>query len=232
MGITAFQKQCLLAYWGFLLPEEIDGIWGTKSSEATKRLQEQLSVEQDGVWGDNTDCAARNAIANGAELFVKGSVATANTSEDCTEEPIPGDAEKYLQADGHYHIPRGVDVQLSRNLWAHEVMCQGTGCCSESIISKRMVEMFQTIRDDYGDAISIGTAGGSGFRCPAHNAEVGGAVGSLHLNGDAFDLHAKNKAKLLTVVEKRITDGEIGTYSWGIHAGVWDRGYVNRFTNG
>lgn len=228
MSVTAKQKQCLLAYWGFIEPEDIDGIWGPQSSKATKKLQAQLGLEDDGVWGNATDIAAKEALTNGFVPTIDDSVEIENATE--VDDGIGlAYAAQYLREDGYYHIPRGVDVQLSRNLWAHEIHCQGKGCCMESIVSKRMVDTFQAIRDDYGDSIEVTTADGSGFRCRTHNAAVGGAVGSLHLTGDAFDLHGRNKAKLLSVVEKHITDGEIGTYNWGIHAGVWNRGFVNRF---
>ena len=231
--MTVKQKQCLLAYFGLLEPSGIDGLWGPQSTNATKKLQSQLGLEADGIWGNATDRAAKDSIANG---FIPTTEPADDDScgssiaMDADGDADFADAEKYLQADGYYHIPRGVDVQLSRNLWAREIHCQGNGCCTESIVSKRMVDTFQAIRDDYGDSIEIATADGSGFRCRTHNAKVSGAVGSLHLTGDAFDLHARNKTKLLSVVEKRITDGEIGIYNWGIHAGIWNRGYVNRFT--
>ena len=52
------------------------------------------------------------------------------------------------------------------------------------------------------------------------------------MTGNALDLHCRDKEKLLVVVNRHITDGEIGVYSWGIHVGVWNRGFVNRFTYG
>lgn len=226
--MTTVQKQCLLAYFGFIDPKEIDGIWGPKSAASTKKLQAQLGLEDDGVWGNATDRAAKEALVNGFAPVIDDTIEIENATEVGDGIDL-ADAAQYLREDGYYHIPRGVDVRLSRNLWAHEVHCQGKGCCTESIVSKRMVDTFQAIRDDYGEAIEIADADGSGFRCRTHNAAVGGAVGSLHLTGDAFDLHCRNKAKLLSVVEKHITDGEIGTYNWGIHAGVWNRGFVNRF---
>lgn len=226
--MTTVQKQCLLAYFGFIDPKEIDGIWGPKSAASTKKLQAQLGLEDDGVWENATDRAAKEALTNGFAPVIDDTIEIENATEVGDGIDL-ADAAQYLREDGYYHIPRGVDVRLSRNLWAHEVHCQGKGCCTESIVSKRMVDTFQAIRDDYGEAIEIADADGSGFRCRTHNAAVGGAVGSLHLTGDAFDLHCRNKAKLLSVVEKHITDGEIGTYNWGIHAGVWNRGFVNRF---
>ncbi|MGM9585167.1 MAG: D-Ala-D-Ala carboxypeptidase family metallohydrolase [Faecousia sp.] len=223
--MTMEQKQCLLRYLGYY-KGEIDGSWGEKSQLATIDFQRAYmeSTEVDGIFGDATEKRILEVVATGEEPTIQPQ----QLKEDSGHV---SDAAKYLQSDGYYHIPRGVDVRLSRNLCAHEVACQGKGCCTESIISKRMVETFQAIRDEYGDSIEVTTAGGSGYRCKTQNAAVGGAYNSLHLTGDAFDLHCKDKSRLLPIVEKHITDGEIGTYDWGIHAGVWNRGYVNRFSN-
>lgn len=218
--MTVKQIQHLLGYLGYYsgIP---DGIWGRLSEEATRAFQSRYGLEADGVFGPATQKRILEVIGSGE----------APTSQPQEDSGHVSDAAQYLQSDGYYHIPRGVDVQLSRNLWAHEVHCQGKGCCTESIVSKRMVDTFQIIREAYGDSIEIAKAGGSGYRCKIHNAAVNGAYNSLHLTGDAFDLHCRDKAKLLAVAEKLVTDGEIGIYNWGIHLGVWKRGYVNRFTN-
>ena len=216
--MTIYQIQCLLAYLGYYTIR-VDGISGPGTEQAVKDFQDAEGLEADGIPGKLTQAALVDAVAHG-RFKVQDKPA------DCAES-----ASRYLHPDGYYHIPRGVNVQLSKNLWSSEVMCCGKGCCTESVISKRMVETFQKIRDDYGGAIEIATSGGSGYRCPIHNVDptVGGAKNSLHLTGSAFDLHCADKQKLLSVCEKHITDGEIGIYSWGIHAGVWSRGYLNRF---
>ena len=215
--MTTKQRQNLLQYLGYYngIP---DDVYGPQTKKAVEDFQRDYGgIGVDGVAGAETDAAMLDAVANGIK---KQPGAPSDTA----------DAAQYLQADGCYHIPRVVDVQLSKNLWAHEIHCQGNGCCSESIISKQMVEMFQAIRDAYGDPIQIVQAGGSGYRCNTHNAEVGGAFASLHTIGNALDLHCQDKEKLLAVVNQLVTDGEVGVYSWGIHVGVWSRGYVNRFT--
>lgn len=220
--MTIQQIQNLLQYLGYYTIR-VDGISGPGTEQAVREFQAAEGLEDDGIPGKLTKAALLDAVAKGR--FKQSS--NKNPTSDSDESSVY--ATQYLKASGYYHIPRGVNVQLSKNLWSNEVMCQGNGCCDESIISKRMVETFQKIRDDYGGAIEIATSGGSGYRCSTHNEEVGGAKNSLHLTGSAFDLHCADKQKLLSVCEKHITDGEIGIYSWGIHAGVWSRGYVNRF---
>lgn len=220
--MTVKQIQCLLEYLGYD-PGKIDGLDGANTQKAVRAFQGDFGITADGIAGEATQKALRHAVAYG--MPERDTVDTPASGDN----PAPVEAERYLQADGCYHIPRGVDVRLSKNLMAHEVHCQGKGCCTESIISKRMVETYQDIHDEYGDAIEIATAGGSGYRCETNNREVGGASGSLHKIGCAFDMHCRDKTKLLRIVERKITDGEIGVYDTFIHVGVWNRGYVNRF---
>lgn len=217
--MNLMQAQCLLKYLGYYTIG-VDGIYGKASKQAIEDFQRDNDLPVDGLNGPQTDPVLIDAVAKGRFKKTKP-----ESSEVYTE------ASKYLKPDGFYHIPRGVNVQLSKNLWSSEVMCQGRGCCSESIISKRMVDTYQKIRDRVGLPIEIGTAGGSGYRCPEHNADptVGGAANSLHLTGSAFDMHCSDDKKLLSAAEEFITDGEIGIYSWGIHGAVWSRGYINRF---
>lgn len=218
--MTIKQIQCLLEYLGYD-PGVIDGANGPNTRDAVTAFQLAEGLVADGIAGANTQAKLLDAVAQGR----------AYKPQEAQSKPAAGggEAEKYLQADGCYHIPRWTDVKLSKNLWAHEVACQGVGCCDESIISKRMVDTYQDIRDEYGEAIEITTAGGSGYRCDTYNRKVNGAPGSLHKVGCAFDMHCKNKEKLLPIVERHITDGEIGVYFGFIHVGVWNRGYVNRF---
>lgn len=214
------QIQNLLDYLGYE-PGVIDGANGPNTRDAVTAFQRAEGLAVDGIAGANTQAKLLDAVAQGRFY----------ASQEPVSKPAgDGEAAKYLHMDGCYHIPRGVYVQLSKNLWAHEVVCQGVGCCTESIISKRMVDTYQEIRDEYGDSIEIATAGGSGYRCDTHNREVGGASGSLHKTGCAFDMHCRDKSKLLGIVERKITDGEIGVYSTFLHVGVWNRGFVNRFT--
>lgn len=222
--MSILQVQCLLAYLNYD-PGTIDGLDGANTRKAVKAFQADFGgILVDGIAGEATQKALRHAVAYGMpERDVENAPATG-------DKPSAVEAEKYLQADGCYHIPRGVDVQLTKNFRAREIHCQGVGCCTESVISKRIMDLAQEIRDDLGEPLTIGSSGGSGYRCKAHNAEVQGAApNSLHTISEAVDLHYRDPDKLLTVVLRHLKDGEVGKYSWGCHVGCWDRGFVNRF---
>ena len=66
--MTAVQKQCLLAYFGCISPDAIDGIWGPKSANATAKLQRKLGIPADGIWGSQTDRAVGEQIFSGADI--------------------------------------------------------------------------------------------------------------------------------------------------------------------
>lgn len=225
--MTTKQVQCLLCYLGYD-PGDIDGVSGKNTIAAVKRFQADYGLTADGDAGAATQKMLTGAVA-GTAVKVEKPVDAAEKAEE-EAAAVQYGAEKYLQADGCYHIPRGVNVQITKNFWAQEIHCQGVGCCTESVISKRIMDLAQKIRDDIGEPLSIGTAGGSGYRCKQHNAEVRGASPtSLHTISDAVDLHYKNPKKLKAAVLRHLTDGEVGLYSWGCHVGRWDRGYVNEF---
>lgn len=220
--MTTRQVQALLDYLGYE-PGPIDGLDGSNTRDAVKAFQSAEGLTVDGVAGAQTQARLKEAVFQGREYKPPDTAA----SDDKTVKVE--DAAKYLRSDGCYHIPRGVEARLTKNFMASEIHCQGKGCCAESVISKRIMDLAQEIRDDLGEPLCIGTADGSGYRCKTHNAEVGGAGNSLHMISDAVDLHYGDPAKLKTVVLRHLTDGEVGLYKWGCHVGRWDRGYVSQF---
>lgn len=217
--MTVRQQQLLLEYLGYDTGG-IDGIPGPNTERATTAFQKDYGLEADGICGPATEAKIKSVICTG-------------DAPACQPQDGSGyiaDASVYLMPDGCYHIPRGVDVQLTKNFWAHEIHCQGVDCCAESVINKRIMDLAQEIRDDIGEPLEIATAGGSGYRCPVHNAETQGASPtSLHTISDAVDLHYRDPAKLKAATLRHLHDGEVGLYSWGCHVGRWDRGYISQF---
>lgn len=208
--MTVIQQQCLLTYLGYS-PGPVDGIEGPKTRAA---LQSFIS-----------DYGSADRL-----LSAVAGIAAKIKQQDIDQQDY-SEAEQYLCADGYYRIPKGANVRLSKNFWSDELDCQGVGCCTITVIYKPALLVWQAIRDEIGEPLTVGSSGGSGYRCPIHNADpsVKGAAKSLHLNGAAADLHYKNPAKLKAVSMRHVKDGEVGLYVWGCHVGVWHRGYVSTF---
>jgi len=78
---------------------------------------------------------------------------------------------------------RGDDVQLSPNFHLKEFECK-CGACPETLVSMVHVERLEQLRREIGRPIRIT----SGYRCKAHNANVGGALYSRHVLGLATDI--------------------------------------------
>ena len=87
---------------------------------------------------------------------------------------------------------KGVKTRLSENFESTEFDCHGRGCCSQTKIDDRLIEYLQNIHDHFGKPVLVRKH--SGYRCPKHNAAVGGAKGSKHLYGMAADFSIKGVA--------------------------------------
>jgi len=73
--------------------------------------------------------------------------------------------------------------------------------CGQDNIDLNLVAMLEQARLEFGSAIRIN----SGVRCPEHNKDVGGAVNSKHLNGQAADLrcsYGRDRRRLIIALDK------------------------------
>lgn len=87
------------------------------------------------------------------------------------------------------NIKKGEVIQLSANFKSSEFDCKGKNCCSSGIIDEKLIEWLQKIRNHFGVSVTVN----SGFRCPTHNAKVGGSSSSHHMKGMAADIVVKGK---------------------------------------
>jgi uncharacterized protein YcbK (DUF882 family) len=72
---------------------------------------------------------------------------------------------------------------LTKDFSKKEFACK---CCGEANINQRLVESLQKLKDLINIPVPIHIL--SGYRCPKHNAEVGGKKHSQHLLGTAADI--------------------------------------------
>lgn len=206
--MTNRQRQHLLAYLGYYVGN-IDGDWGTISREACRRFQQDFGgIAADGFGGPETDKALKHAVAIG---FLQ--------REDATDTNVGSKPQTGTFWDEIEFFDR------------EEFRCQcGGKYCNGFPVEpqEKMVRTVDEIRRRLGVPVQIVTAGGSGVRCRQHNANVRGVANSLHLTGNAADLHSsKSPAEMYRVAEEVMGNtGEIGIYNWGIHVGI---GAYSRF---
>ena len=84
------------------------------------------------------------------------------------------------------------DYQLSKNFKSSEFDCHGSGCCLLTTIDDKLVKYLQLIRDYFNKPVNIS----SGYRCPTHNKNIGGATGSRHSKGQAADIYINGVAPI------------------------------------
>lgn len=192
--MTMKQKQALLAYLGFY-DGPLDGLWGEKSKKATEAFQRDHQLTVDGDFGGATAQRIREVIASGE-------------APQQAQDAITGtfwDEIKYFTRE------------------EFRCQCKGKYCNGFPVEpQEKMVRTVDEIRRRLGAPVTIVESGGSGVRCPVHNANVGGVANSNHLTGNAADLHSgKSPEEMARVAEEVMGNtGEIGIYDWGIHVGV------------
>jgi len=118
-------------------------------------------------------------------------------------------------------FPRGDKTKLSTNFSVAEFECS-CGQCKETLINLDHVAKLQKLREDLGASITINSA----YRCPAHNAAVGGEKNSMHMKGHATDIVVKGMTPLEVQDACESFDG-LGRYDTFTH--IDSRGYKARW---
>jgi len=98
---------------------------------------------------------------------------------------------------------------LSAHFSRKELACR---CCGRLQISKRLIDALEDLRNRTGFPIVVH----AGYRCPAHNLEVGGVPNSQHTLGLAADIHVAGLTlQAMYALASQVlafADGGIGAY--------------------
>lgn len=104
-----------------------------------------------------------------------------------------------------------------------EFRCKHCGCLPEHGMSEILLERLDKLRKDYGFPIMVSC----GYRCPSHNAEVGGVYDSQHIYGKAADIWVNGDYEYFYrfVINSKLFDG-VGYYPYDefVHVDVRDDG--------
>lgn len=159
--MTIKQKQLILCWFDLLAPQEVDGIWGAKSEVATRKLQNGLGIEEDGVFGQNTANEALNKMLSGEPVQFDEDINVPTTGTFWDEIEFFSREEFRCKCGGRYC-----------NGYPHEP-------------KEAMVRLADSARRHFGKPATVI----SGLRCPQHNANEGGVENSQHIYGEACDIH-------------------------------------------
>lgn len=95
-----------------------------------------------------------------------------------------------------YSKKKDGDKKLSESFRVREFACKDGS--DKIIIDDALVGFLQRIRNWAGAAVVIS----SGYRTPSHNARIGGAACSKHLEGKAADIYIKGRAKTINEIAR------------------------------
>ncbi|MCP4601657.1 MAG: DUF882 domain-containing protein [Proteobacteria bacterium] len=98
---------------------------------------------------------------------------------------------------------------LTKNFSDYEFACK---CCGESKATPKLLESLQALRDLAGSPVRLT----SGYRCPNHNRNCGGARRSQHMKGTAADVRidGMNTSEIYRLARKieAFNNGGMGIY--------------------
>lgn len=224
--MTVRQKQWQLFYLGYYgeSTADIDGIWGPKSLDATRRFQADAGIAVDGIFGPNTEAKTMEMVDAIQD------VVTGCASKPLVNDGLAGPATMaatvwYQKAKGL--IPDGIAGPQTRTLiletvappqqetpedddWWDEIeyfdreefkcKCGGRYCNGyPAEMKKTVVLIADAARKHFGAPATVV----SGLRCPIHNVNEGGVANSQHMYGEAIDLrvHGVSGDSLLAFVK-------------------------------
>jgi uncharacterized protein YcbK (DUF882 family) len=119
-------------------------------------------------------------------------------------------------------------MKVAAHFHQEEFDCPCAECAgTHAAISPRLIESLEELRAQLDSRLVIT----SGYRCPAHNARVGGAPPSKHLLGIAVDVLPPRgfSPDTLAATAKKIplfANGGIGVYKKHVHLDVRHGGPV------
>lgn len=108
----------------------------------------------------------------------------------------------------------------------NEFKCKCCGELPEDVagnVRALVKEVLDPLREKYGKPIRVN----SGYRCKHHNLEVGGAVGSQHMKGEAADICSDNLKELERLIKERGKFDQLIIYPTFLHVS-WKRYGPNR----
>lgn len=174
--MTVEQKQCLLYYLGYYTGK-IDGDWGKQSKEATEKFQRAYGLEDDGVFGKETESKILSVVGNGTKPIVTNPTASKDSDIQSWWKNI-----QYFERS--------------------EFACKCGKCGGfPKEPQEKLIKVADRTRKYFGKPATVS----SGVRCTTHNVNVGGVSNSRHLSGKAMDFSIQGVGgnTLLAYVQKQ-----------------------------
>ena len=106
---------------------------------------------------------------------------------------------------------------ISEHFREAEFACNHCGKLHEDGVPDELLELLERVRAQFGRPVNVN----SGYRCPIHNTNCGGARSSQHLLGNAADIwiNGVGPADVYMFLDPIVTGG-LGSYPTFTHVDV------------
>lgn len=128
------------------------------------------------------------------------------------------------KCDGRMTFDKTANSQITTHFNSTEFICKCKNkSCATTEIDPALVTTLQRIRDHFGTEVTINSA----YRCKKHNAAVGGAKDSFHMQGRAADIKVSGvKPKTVAQYAESIGVNGIGLYDNFVHVDTRTRRFL------
>ena len=198
-----------MGYYGDSL-DDIDGLWGPKSREATQQFQKDFGIRVDGDFGPSTEAksmevidAIQDVVATYHPVVSDGLAGTKTMAATIyfqkavglTPDGIAGkETRDYILKNA---APVPVDEPESGDWWddieyftKDEFKCKCGGRYCKGYPAEPQ-ELRARLADRARKYFNAPATVVSGLRCQRHNANEGGVANSQHMYGEACDIRIK-----------------------------------------
>ena len=92
-------------------------------------------------------------------------------------------------------------------------------CCGQlpPSVEQNLLALVKHVLDPARERLGMPITVNSGYRCPKHNAEVGGVKNSQHLKGEAADITCADNKKLLEIIKQLGNYDQLIVYPTFLH---------------
>lgn len=214
--MTNKQKQWQLYFLGYYTGA-IDGIWGSRSIQATRDLQNQSGIKVDGIFGPSTEDKSREIVDAIQDVVTKyaasklvndglaGPATVAATklfqkakglpqtgivdgeTWDALMEESPYDDEPSGSTTGTSSTTSGTFWDEIKYFTREELKCKCGGKYCNGFPAEPQ-EMEVRLADRARKNFGLPAKNISFLRCKQHNANSGGVANSRHMTGKAMDI--------------------------------------------
>ena len=98
-----------------------------------------------------------------------------------------------------------------------EFECRCCGSMGSPLVGENIEALVENVLDPARERLGMPIIVNSGYRCPKHNAEVGGVKNSQHMKGEAADIRCEDNEQLKRLIKEQGVFDQLIVYPTFVH---------------